>query len=230
MPSLSIHGQTLPAVDAFDWLGALRARMSEPLPGRWAQARFEPELGFGRHFGPASPDARPAAVVALLYPRDGQWHVPLTTRPATMLTHAGQISFPGGGIDPGESTDAAVLRELSEELGISPIGVELIGQLSPLYLYNSNHRVTAWLAAALERPAFAPDPREVAELLEVPLAHLIDPRHHGEHARRTRGIGLRAPHIAWGRHRIWGATSMILGELIALIEDILPMNEQANLP
>ncbi|MBL8830704.1 MAG: CoA pyrophosphatase [Planctomycetaceae bacterium] len=198
----------------------LAARLKQPLPGRAAQSRFEPELSFSRHFGPPPPDARPAAVVALLYPQLGQWHVPLTVRPTSMQTHAGQISFPGGGIVPGESNEAAVLRELSEELGFLTDNVELLGELTPLYLYNSNYRVTAWVAAVNERPTFAPDPREVAELLEVPLAQLLDRRQHGVTARRARGIGVRVPHIAFGRHRIWGATSMILGELLAIIEEL----------
>lgn len=200
-------------------LTAIAERLSRPLPGRAAQARFEPELSFSRHFGPPPPDARPAAVIALLYPHEGEWHLPLTVRPTSMQTHAGQISFPGGGVEPGESTETAVLRELAEELGFATDHVRLLGQLTPLYLYNSNYHVTAWLAVVDERPTFVPDSHEVAELLEVPLSQLVDRRQHGVTARRARGIGVRVPHIAFGRHRIWGATSMILGELIAIVEE-----------
>src|SRR5262249_39444965 len=81
----------------------LAALLREPLPGWRAHVRFQPELSFGRHQGPPPQDARKAAVLALLYPRDDQWHVPLILRPAHMLDHASQVSLPGGVIEPGES-------------------------------------------------------------------------------------------------------------------------------
>jgi 8-oxo-dGTP pyrophosphatase MutT (NUDIX family) len=198
----------------------LAARLRRPLPGRLAQSKFEPELSYGRHFGPPHHDARAAAVLILLYPGEDGWYLPLTIRPVTMLTHAGQISFPGGRVEVGESSGDAVLRELEEELGVDRQQVRLLGQLSPLYLYASNFQVTPFVAVAERRPRFHPSSREVAELLEVPLAHLLSAANRGTHARRQRGVAIEAPHFLWGRHRIWGATSMILGELTAVIEEI----------
>src|SRR4051812_44121014 len=96
----------------------LAQRLTEPLPGRHVQARLQPELGYGRHFGPPLPGARQAAVLILLYRSAGEWIVPLTLRPTTMAAHAGQISFPGGSVDDGESVSAAACRELEEELGV----------------------------------------------------------------------------------------------------------------
>ena len=90
--------------------------MQKSLPGRAAQRRFEPSLCYSRHFGPPTIRARAAAVLALLYPHEGQWHLPLTVRPATLVAHAGQISLPGGAVDPGETGPQAALRELEEEL------------------------------------------------------------------------------------------------------------------
>src|SRR5262245_28970580 len=78
----------------------LGARLQQPLPGWEAQNRFQPELSYGRYHGPAPRDARPAAVLLLLYPKDGQWHVPLILRPAHMIDHANQVSLPGGVIEP----------------------------------------------------------------------------------------------------------------------------------
>ncbi len=203
-----------------DFPSRLAARLKRPLPGRAAQVSFEPELSFGRHFGPPAADARPAAVLVLLYPMEGRWFVPLTTRPATMVVHAGQISLPGGRVESGETPEAAVMRELQEELGIARDGVEVLGQLSSLYLFGSNFIVLPWVAAARRRPDFRPSPDEVTELLEVPLEHLVDPAHMGSHARRQRGVAIKAPHYLWGRHRIWGATSMILAELVAIVREI----------
>ena len=93
-------------------LGETRPRASRD--GR----RFAPELSYGRHFGPAPSTARPAAVIALLVRRAGRWHIPLTVRQAALGRHGGQISLPGGAVEPGESTAQAAERELAEELGV----------------------------------------------------------------------------------------------------------------
>lgn len=198
----------------------LRARLRGPLPGRVAQSRFEPELSFGRHYAPPPPDARPAAVLLLLYPNQGGWHIPCTLRPESLSAHGGQVSFPGGLIEPGESSQQAALRELTEELGVDPAEVELLGQLSPLYLFVSNFSVASWVACAPRRPDFRPSPREVQEVLEVPLAHLLDQTQWGTHMREHSDLKFAAPHFGWKGHRIWGATSMILSELAALVEEV----------
>jgi 8-oxo-dGTP pyrophosphatase MutT (NUDIX family) len=203
-----------------DFPQQLAARLQQPLPGEAAQRRFEPELSYGRHRGPPAADAMSAAVLLLLYHRESEWWLPLTVRTTTVATHAGQISLPGGKVDVGETSVDAALRELEEELGVSRRGIELLGELSPLYLFVSNFLVHPWVAVVDSRPAFAPNPDEVAELLEVPLSHLLDPANHSIHARRQRGVALSVPHFQWGRYRIWGATSMILGELVEVIDSM----------
>jgi 8-oxo-dGTP pyrophosphatase MutT (NUDIX family) len=190
------------------------------LPGRQAQARFEPELSFGRHAGPAPDNARQGAVMILLYRHEDHWHLPLTLRPETMKEHPGQISLPGGAVDGDETTYEASLRELDEELGVGAAGIEPIGQLSPLYVFGSNFLVTPWLAKIDTRPDFVANPAEVAEILELPLTQLLDVRSYGSLDHQTSGITLKAPHIRLQNHRIWGATAMILGELTALLEEI----------
>lgn len=158
--------------------------------------------------------------MALLYPHDGVWHMPLTVRPTTMTDHAGQVSLPGGLIEPGESTSEAALRELAEELGIADSRIELLGELSPLYLFVSNFQVTPWVGVLPQRPTIVANEHEVAEVLEVPVPYMIDPANIGRHARDHRGIEFSAPHIRFGGHHIWGATGMILGEFIALAEEL----------
>lgn len=200
-----------------DLRGLLLARLRDPLPPESVRARFAPGLSYGRHFGPAAHDARAAAVMILIYPRGHAWHVPFTVRPETMLSHAGQISLPGGMVEPGETTRDAALRELDEELGVSPASVEVLGILSPLYVFVSNIQVTPWLAMAREPVTFRPCDREVAEVLELPVAHLMNPAHVGLHHFRRGELEFSAPHFSWAEHRIWGATSIILAELLALL-------------
>jgi 8-oxo-dGTP pyrophosphatase MutT (NUDIX family) len=209
---------TLPFADSalIDWL---TDRLTRPLPGWRAQARFQPELSFGRHFSPPPSDARPAAVLMLLYPSAGRWTLPLTLRRDDMIDHAGQISFPGGTIDAGENSGCAALRELEEELGVASTELQMCGQLSPIYLFNSNFFVTPWLAAITSQPVWNPNPAEVAELIEAPLDDLAvsENRHHW--TRTLNGVTAEVPGIRLTPHSIWGATCMMLGELLALVEE-----------
>lgn len=201
-----------------DFAERLARRLKGPLPGRAAVRTMEPDLSHGRHCQPAPATARPAAVLSVLYPHQGRWHVPLTLRPDHLNAHAGQVSLPGGLIEPGEDSAAAALREYEEELGVSAADVRLLGTLSPIYLFVSNFAVTPWVGVVEERPDFDPNPVEVAELLEVPMAHLTDRSSRGRSLHRRGRLEFYAPHFEWGERLIWGATGMMLAELAALWE------------
>ena len=159
-------------------------------------------------------------MLVLLYEREDAWHIPLTLRPDHLAAHAGQISLPGGLIEPGERSENAAFRELWEELGTPATGLELTGQLSPIYLFVSNYEVNAWVATVRTRPVLEPNPAEVAELLEVPLAHLLHRDHRSVHVVTTQGVTYTAPCFNWAGHSIWGATSMILAELVEILAEI----------
>ena len=135
-------------------------------------------------------------------------------RPAHMLDHASQVSLPGGAIEPGESTQQAALREFSEELGASADEIRLLGQLSRLYLFASNYQITPWVGVSQTYPRWSPNRCEVDRLLEIPLAHFLDPANTGLIVRIQRGLTFSAPCFCWDSDRIWGATSMILAELV----------------
>lgn len=202
----------------------LSRRLAELPPhvhsGLGYRQQLVPELGYGRYRAPALPGARPAAVCVLFYPHGGGWHLPLTLRPAHMVDHAGQVSFPGGRIDAGETAVQCALRELHEELGIADDALQVLGQLSTIYLYSSHFRVAPVVACLPHRPSFAPNPGEVAELLEVPVAHLLDRAHRGVHPIARRSFTCLAPHIEFLGHKIWGATAVILSELLCILEDL----------
>jgi 8-oxo-dGTP pyrophosphatase MutT (NUDIX family) len=195
----------------------LNAALAAGLPGRAAHRAMAPELAYGRHQGPVPRDARRAAVVAALVPGEAGWCVPAMVRPQTMSHHGGQVSLPGGLIEEGETPQQAALREFEEELGASAAELEVVGTLSPVYVFISQFAITPVLAVARRRPAYCPNPHEVAAVVELPLATLADPACRGRHRIERHGLIFEAPHFAVGPHRVWGATSLILAELVALL-------------
>ena len=161
------------------------------------------------------PDGRPltaAAVLVGLVPRPERLTVLLTLRNSGLRHHAGQVSFPGGRIEPDDPGPvAAALREAQEEIGLAPDQAEPLGWLDPLATVTG-FRVLPLVAAV--DPGFAPvpDPREVAAVFEVPLAHLLAPanlrRVAMDYRGRTRHVLEYLPHD--GGARIWGATASML--------------------
>ncbi len=204
-----------------DLAAFLTRRLRDPLPGAPAQRRFAPQPiaeGWTPDHDPST--ARRAAVLVLLYPGEHGATVPFTLRRATLPTHGGQISLPGGAIDPGESVDAAALREADEEIGVPPSSVQLLGSLSTLWVSVSNFVVTPVVAVTHERPSFRLHPLEVDTLIESPVARLLD---RGSIAWRHRQRGatrIDYPCFDIDGHIIWGATAMVLGEFIALFEEV----------
>lgn len=160
-------------------------------------------------------------VLILLYPKDGQLYLVLTRRTETVADHKGQISLPGGAYEAGDgSLEETALRETREELGIDLQGLEVLGALTPLYIPRSDYRIYPYVASCPERPAFHPDPVEVAELLEVPLATLLDPATWREEDWEVRGMTVRVPFFQVGHHKVWGATAMVLSELVTLLRGV----------
>jgi 8-oxo-dGTP pyrophosphatase MutT (NUDIX family) len=193
------------------------------LPSRHLAMRpdFAPELSYGRHRGPATPGVRPAAVIALFYPHADQWYLPLTLRTQHLNDHAGQVSFPGGAREPGETSQQCALRELREELGVVSEGIHIIGRLSPAFVYVSNFLVQPFVAVSSHRPAFRPDPLEVEQVLEVSVKHLLDATNYSSLTLPHRAITYLAPCITFRGHNIWGATSVMLSELIGILREIM---------
>jgi 8-oxo-dGTP pyrophosphatase MutT (NUDIX family) len=208
-------------------IGAIRnrlaARLKEPLPGRAAQEPHSVEMSFGRHFGPPRCDARSAAVMALLCcdaAEMSEFTLPLIVRPSESPSHGGQVSLPGGAVEEGETLAEAALRELNEELGIREDEVHVVGSLSPLYVFSSNHYLTPVLGLASERPAFRPSAREVARVLQVPISYLADNANRSSFERQFGDMTLRAPCWHWDGEPIWGTTAMVLAELVAAINGV----------
>jgi 8-oxo-dGTP pyrophosphatase MutT (NUDIX family) len=188
--------------------------------GAVTRAKMVPDLSYGRYAGPAPYSARKAAVVLLLFRRDGKWHIPLTQRPLSLTHHGGQISLPGGAVERGETSAEAGIRELREELGLGA-PVEVIGRLEDCYVFASNFLVTPWLATSPEVPNWCPDEREVDHVIELPLEILLDAAAIGQLTVERGPRVFHAPCIRVGNARVWGVTCMILGELAGLLRHIL---------
>ncbi len=165
--------------------------------------------------GLASPLLRPAAVLVALIPREAGTQVLLTVRNLDLAHHAGQVSFPGGRVEPGESLIECALREASEEVGLEAHAVELVGFLDPIATI-SGFRVTPVVAHVSAAARFRADPREVAEIFEVPLAHLRHPATRGVRVVKWRGLERQTGAYQHAVHDIWGVTASILDGLLAL--------------
>jgi 8-oxo-dGTP pyrophosphatase MutT (NUDIX family) len=197
----------------------IRAALQKPLPGLAAQLKLAPEYRIESLRAAPPAGARAAGVLLLLYPHDGAWHFPLMKRVEDGLTHGGQISLPGGSQEAGESLQATALREACEEIGAACAGVEVLGQLSPIYIPPSNFLVTPTVGYANRRPDFRCDSREVAELIEVPLSALFDPQVMKREPWTLRGTTVEVPFYQVGLHKVWGATAMILSEFSMLLAE-----------
>lgn len=197
-------------------------------PQRIPRSTIGPTLSYGRHRGPSPTTARVAAVAIALYQNaHGDWTIPLTLRPTTLSHHGGQISLPGGRIEPGEDALAAAVREFHEELGVAPVVRLVCGELPTQYVYASDNCVHP-VVMIIDRPAqnWQPDPVEVAEVVSLPLSTLTDPDARREviQARAVRSasgevgkLRFRATGFQIGQHHVWGATAMILDQLAQLL-------------
>jgi 8-oxo-dGTP pyrophosphatase MutT (NUDIX family) len=190
-----------------DWL---RERL--PQAAAWA-----PEWpGDGGRFSAARAPTAASVLVPLVMRGDGP-QVLLTRRTAHLRDHAGQISFPGGRAEPHDADAAATaLREAQEEVGLDPARVEVIGAL-PAYTTVTSYVVTPVVGLVHGPLALAPDPSEVDEAFEVPLAFLMNPAHHRRHEWELAGVRRRFLSMPWqgpgGEYFIWGATAAMLRNL-----------------
>ena len=156
---------------------------------------------------------RAAAVLVGLLERDGELHVLLTQRSEELPTHAGQIAFPGGKIDAGDAGPVAcALRETFEETGVSPEFVEPAGFL---YVYQTGTGFRIVPVVGLLRPGFAlaPEPGEVSEIFDVPLAHFMEPANHLRHSRVWQGRERQYYAMPYKERYVWGATAGMLRNL-----------------
>jgi 8-oxo-dGTP pyrophosphatase MutT (NUDIX family) len=164
----------------------------------------------------------PAAALLLLYPHQGAWWIPLTVRRSGLRHHGGQVSLPGGRLDhQDETVEQAALREANEEIGVLAGDVEIIGRLTSLPIAVSGHLLSPVVGLATHRPRFALAGSEVERLIEVRVETLMraDSVLWEERVRpRPPHDVMRVPYFEIDGAQVWGATAMVLAELVALLD------------
>lgn len=205
-------------------IAQLRERLQEKLPGLEAQLLMtSKDIGTIRRDYKVPEQHKKAAVMALLYQKEEIWHIALMQRPETPYPHSKQISFPGGGVEEIDASfEQAALRETEEEFGVSRQDIEVLGSLSELYIPVSGYMVYPFVGILQEVPTFTPDPKEVAEIIEVPVYQLID-----QSLRKKTSIEVfggqvleNIPYFDLAGKIVWGATAMMLSEFSTVLEEI----------
>ena len=204
-------------ISALKFYASLENRLSQGLPGLSAQLFMVPDPRPGSKVYTEVQDfCLRAGVLILLYPKEDTLSVVLTRRTEKLERHQAQISFPGGRQEEGESLEQTALRETCEELGIDPVDIRIIGQLTPLYIPPTNYCIYPVVARMDKIPHFFPSAFEVAEVLEIPLEHLLDPKTVHREKWTLRGAEVSVPFYLYQGHKIWGATAMVLAEFLEL--------------
>jgi 8-oxo-dGTP pyrophosphatase MutT (NUDIX family) len=196
-------------------------RLSGPLPGVEAQLRMAPPMGSERYLK-RTPTATEAAVLLLLYGDDSEWHTVFIERPSNnpLDKHAGQISLPGGRYEEEDRNFMrCALRESYEEIGVLLPEEQVLGALTPLYIYASDYMVYPFVAFTEQKPDFVIQESEVKSLVQVPAQHFVNPTVKYTENIAVRNIIIRdVPCYNLMGKRLWGATAMIMSEFEHLIQ------------
>jgi len=202
-------------------ISQLRTALSRPLPGLEAQLRMAPQPRAGWDPLKFPDDARDGAALLLVYPHDDTVHIALTVRGSGLRNHTGQVSFPGGRVDDGETFEQAAVREANEEIGVDPRTIEILGRLTPLHIPVSRYILHPIVACTSMRPAFQRAEWEVARIIEAPVSVLGDPKTTKREI-RTRVVSgqtveVDVPFYDIDGEKVWGATAMVLAEFCAIL-------------
>lgn len=200
----------------------LPRRLDETLPGHAAQATMAPRYEARREaLSVEDKDCREAGVLALLLPLPEGPGIVLTVRRDHLPDHAGQISFPGGQREGTESLLETALREAHEEIALDPQSVNVVGAMTPLYIPPSNFCVHPFLGIVSHTPDLRPTDREVGNVLRAPLHLLLDPATRVVETWTLHGTEVEVPYYDVDGHTVWGATAMMLAEILSVIEDVI---------
>ncbi len=205
-----------------NFIQRLEKRLSSPLPGKLAQQKMAPTpRGASRIFDWGKEKPRLGGVLILFYPNDGNIYFPLMQRPHYGGIHSGQISLPGGKEENhDQSLVETALREAEEEVGIISKEVKVIGTLTELYIIASNYHVLPVIGFVDQKPQFIPDQTEVVKILEANLTDLTSQSLKSKEMIVGNNITIESPYYDIHGHIVWGATAMMLSELVDIVRPI----------
>jgi 8-oxo-dGTP pyrophosphatase MutT (NUDIX family) len=201
-----------------DFINRLQQSLKLPMPGADAQFRLVPPSR--KSYPEMNPDnVRLGAVLALFFPEGDSVRLVFIQRQNYLGVHSGQISFPGGGYEEQDQTfDKTAIRETNEEIGIPENDIRILGELSTLYIPPSNFLVHTFAGFIEYYPTFHPDPAEVSEVFSIPIEELLDADCFQTKAVKAGETIMTVPCYFTQNRMIWGATAMILSELLEVIE------------
>lgn len=205
-------------------INKLKAELLKTLPGQAIQYRMAPAGRGGREPQPADSYKSSAVMILFCLDNEERWFLPLTQRFSYGGVHSGQISFPGGKPEPGDrSLRETAARECFEEIGVKD-DVEVLGQLTELYIPVSGYRVEPFVGICKSRqPEFMPHEREVKKIIRLFVSELLDNSMVKRGTIELEGdqrLRIEAPYFSIDDQKIWGATAMILSELKEVIRPI----------
>ncbi|MBA4852572.1 CoA pyrophosphatase [Emticicia sp. BO119] len=204
-----------------DFISKLSHRLANyPLPGHEEIVKkMSPNRM--RLKGEPNESTRRSGVLLLFYPKGEVIYLPLILRPQYDGVHGGQMAFPGGRAElKDKNIQATALREAQEEIGIKASDVKIIGNLTELYINPSNLLCQPVMGYINYKPDFYPDEREVEDILEVPLSDFINPDTVQNRFVEARGYKFETPGFIIQEQIVWGATAMMIAELIEIMKDI----------
>ncbi len=201
----------------------LERNLQQPLPGREGQLIMAPRpLDHARFSYEKKAGARKGAVLILFYPTEDGCAVPFIKRPVYTGAHSGQVSFPGGKWEESDGgLDFTAKRETEEEIGVDKSKIKIFGELSHLFIAPSNFSVSPYLGFMEEEPRFNPDPREVTRVIECDFTYLIDKNIRKRKTMEARNVPkMDVPYFDIDQEIVWGATAMMLSELMTIWERV----------
>lgn len=201
----------------------LKAQLSKALTGRVSHLKLAPPTRRSELEAQIAPplDARKSAVMILLFHENEELKVVFIRRSLYVGIHSGQIAFPGGRYeDTDPSIEYTAFREIEEEIGIHKDQIELLGQLSDIYVPPSNFLISIFVGYLAQKPTYKPDEREVAEVLEISFDELCMPTALGQKSFYVPSANqsFEAPCYQTTQCDIWGASAMVLSELIDMLQ------------
>lgn len=199
-------------------ISSLFSKLTKELPGEMAHLKMAPyKRANASDALKGTKKPRIASTLLLLHEKNDIIKFTLIKRPNYEGTHGGQISFPGGKLEENETIKEAALRETEEEIGIGKNQINLLGELTQVYIPPSNFLITPFIGYIDHSPNYSPDPREVEKIIDVPLSELLD-----ENLVKTKKIAIKnygssefhidAPYFELQKNIVWGATALVLSE------------------